>query len=151
MQVDGEQIVKKSYKPPSAFETIGRQETRKGKQELGATMNQQAQELNERVKSPESPITENQKRTESRMNQTQEATPTDTPDAAEYISDVQTVFDESPRGCQREVETGHVEDQLMNGKTKNSRASPTAGWIERKKRAHPTAGRDEKPETRMPH
>ena len=85
---------------------------------VGATMNQQAQELNERVKSPESLITENQKRTESRMNQTQEAIPTDTPDAAEYISDVQTVFDESPSGCQREVQIGHVEDQLMNGKTK---------------------------------
>ena len=69
--------------------------------------------------------------------------PTDTTDAAEDRIDVPTVFDESPRGCQREVETGHVEVQLTNGKTKkeNRRASPTARWIERKKRAHPTAGK----------
>ena len=50
------------------------------------------------------------------MDQTEEAIRLTQTDAAEDRSDVPTVFDESPRGCQREVEIGDVEDQLMNGK-----------------------------------
>ena len=42
-------------------------------QVLEQKMNQQVQEQNERLRSLESPITEHQKRTENRMDQTEEA------------------------------------------------------------------------------
>ena len=72
-QVDGEQIEKKATEPPGAFEKSAQQETRKGMQQLEQQMNQQAHEQNERLKSLEPLITENQPRTENRTDRTEEA------------------------------------------------------------------------------
>ena len=73
MQIEGEQS-EKVPKPPDAFEKIAQQETRKEMQILEQTMNQQVLEQNERLKSLGPLITENQKSTENKRDQTEEAT-----------------------------------------------------------------------------
>ena len=85
-------------------------------QELEQQMNQQVHEPYEGLGSLESLITEKSEEHREQDGSNGGSHPTDTTDAAEDRSDVPTVFDESPRGCQREVEIGDVEDQLMNGK-----------------------------------
>ena len=79
-------------------------------------MNQQVHEPNKGLGSLESLITEKSEEHREQDGSNGGSHPTDTTDAAEDRSDVPTVFDESPRGCHREVEIGDVEDQLMNGK-----------------------------------
>ena len=59
MQIEGEQS-EKVPKPPTAFEKIAQQETRKEIHVLEQKMNQHVLEQNERLKSLEALITENQ-------------------------------------------------------------------------------------------
>ena len=80
-------------------------------QELEHKRDQQVHEQIERLRNLESLINENQIRTENKKDQMQEA-----------IRHTQLMFrhilGETPRERQREVETGHADDQQMNGKHK---------------------------------
>ena len=86
-------------------------------QELEPQMNQQVHEPIEGLGSLESLITEKSEEHREQDGSHGGSHPTDTTDAAEDGSDVLTVFDESPRGCQREEWIlATLRDQLMNGK-----------------------------------
>ena len=96
MQVEGERS-EKVPKPPAAFEKIAQQQTRKEMHVLEQKMNQHVLGQNERLKSLETLITENQKRTEKQDGPNGGSHQTGATDAAENRDDVPAILGESPR------------------------------------------------------
>ena len=114
----------KTSKPPAAFPKRAQQKTRKGMQELDQQMSQQVQEHNERLRSLESLITENQKRTETQDGSHGRSHPTDTTDAAEDRGD-------APRVC-----TWRNSKRTPTGSRDWPRRGPTDVWKNPKNQEH---------------
>ena len=122
MQVEGEQS-EKIPKPPTAFEKIAQQETRKEMHVLEQKMNQHALEQKRKTQEPAGTHHRKSKEDRKQDGSNEGSHPTDGIDAAENRDDVPAIL----RRSWWEVESGHVVDQFMDGKTKTEEHTQLQG------------------------